>query len=35
MDLDGAPEQAVFCCFGAEATRVYREALARAESGGP
>ncbi len=34
LDLDGAPEQAVFCCFGAEAARVYREELARAESGG-
>ena len=29
LDASGAPEQVVFCCFGAEAARGYREELAR------
>ncbi|HET6437415.1 MAG TPA: O-acetyl-ADP-ribose deacetylase [Anaeromyxobacter sp.] len=29
LDAPGAPERAVFCCFGAEAARAYREALDR------
>lgn len=29
LDAPGAPEQAVFCCFGAEAASVYRETLDR------
>jgi O-acetyl-ADP-ribose deacetylase (regulator of RNase III) len=33
FDAPGAPDRAVFCCFGAEAARVYREALGRAERG--
>ncbi len=34
LDLPGAPERAVFCCFGAEGARVYREELERLESNG-
>lgn len=32
LDAPGAPERVVFCCFGAEAARVYREELARAST---
>ncbi len=35
LDAPGAPEKAVFCCFGAEAAQVYRETLARVEPGEP
>ncbi len=35
LDLAGAPEKAVFCCFGAEAARVYSETLERAGSSAP
>ena len=34
LDAPGAPERAVFCCFGAEAAEAYREALDRAAAGG-
>ncbi len=29
LDAPGAPARAIFCCFGAEAARVYREMLER------
>jgi O-acetyl-ADP-ribose deacetylase (regulator of RNase III) len=32
LDAAGAPERVVFCCFGAEAVRVYREMLDREEA---
>ncbi len=31
LDAPGAPERVVFCCFGEEAARVYREELERVE----
>jgi len=34
LDAPGAPEKVVFCCFGAEAARAYREALERVSSTG-
>jgi O-acetyl-ADP-ribose deacetylase len=33
LDVPGAPERVVFCCFGEEAARVYREELERMGGG--